>query len=55
MTRPKSVPIVDLMVRRCWFLGKHTSEHLKWLGMPPDDLRITLPRGAYDPVIEAAT
>jgi hypothetical protein len=47
-------PIVDLMVKRCWFLGKHTTEHLKWLGMTPDDLRITLPRGAYDPVIEAA-
>ena len=24
-------PIVDLMVKRCWFLGRHTTEHLKWL------------------------
>lgn len=47
-------PIVDTMVKRCWFLGRHTTEHLKWLGMTPDELRITLPRGAYDPVIQTA-
>lgn len=46
-------PIVDLMVRRRWFLGRHTTTHLTWLGLTPDDLRITLPRGAYDPEVPA--
>jgi hypothetical protein len=44
-------PIVDLMIKKRWFLGRHTTEHLKWLGMTEDDLRINLPRGAYDPVL----
>jgi len=44
-------PIVDIMIRKRWFLGRHTTEHLKWLNMTPDDLRITLPRGAYDPIV----
>ena len=44
-------PIVDLMIRKCWFLGRHTTEHLKWLGMTTSDLKINLPRGAYDPVV----
>jgi len=47
-------PVVDTMVKRCWFLGRHTTEHLKWLDMTPDELLITLPRGAYDPVIDTA-
>lgn len=44
-------PLVDLMVKRRWFLGRHTTKHLQWLGLTPDELRITLPRGAYDPVV----
>lgn len=48
-------PIVDLMVSRRWFLGRHTTTHLKWLGLEPEDLRITLPRGAYDPVLPASS
>lgn len=42
-------PIVDFMIRRRVFLGRHVTEHLNWLDMKPADLRITLPRGAYDP------
>jgi hypothetical protein len=47
-------PLVDWMIRRRWFLGRHTTEHLRWLGLQPADLRITLPRGAYDPVVPGA-
>jgi hypothetical protein len=25
---------------------------LKWLDLKPEDLKISLPRGAYDPVLE---
>jgi hypothetical protein len=37
------------MIRRRVFLGRHVTEHLNWLDIKPADLRITLPRGAYDP------
>ena len=43
-------PIVDLMIEKRVFLGKHATEHLKWLEMTPEDLQIKLPHGAYDPV-----
>lgn len=43
-------PLVDWMIRRRQFLGRHVSGHLKWLNLAPEDLRITCPRGAYDPV-----
>jgi hypothetical protein len=42
-------PIVDLMIRRQWFLGRHITSHLSWLQLSPEQLRITLPQGAYDP------
>jgi hypothetical protein len=44
-------PVVDFMIKKRVFLGRHTTEHLKWLGMTPDDLQIKLPRGAYDPIL----
>ena len=44
-------PVVDLMIRKRWFLGRHATKHLTWLDMTSDDLRINLPRGAYDPVV----
>jgi hypothetical protein len=44
-------PIVDFMIRRKVFLGRNVSSHLKWLGLTRDDLRVTLPKGAYDPVV----
>jgi hypothetical protein len=42
-------PFVDLMIRRKLFLGRQTSEQMRWLGLQENELRITLPRGAYDP------
>jgi hypothetical protein len=44
-------PIVDFMIRHRVLLGRHATQHLDWLDLRPDDLRITRPRGAYDPVI----
>jgi len=42
-------PLVDLMIRRRLFLGRNVTSHLRWLEMTADDLKITRPRGAYDP------
>jgi hypothetical protein len=42
-------PVVNFMIRHKVLLGKETSRQLAWLGLHPDDLRITQPRGAYDP------
>jgi hypothetical protein len=42
-------PFVDFMIRRKVLLGRHTTEQLRWLGLQEDELRIALPRGAYDP------
>jgi hypothetical protein len=44
-------PIVDFMIRRKLFLGHHVRTHMKWLDLADEDLRITLPKGAYDPVL----
>ena len=43
-------PMVDLMIRRRLFLGRHVTEHQRWLGLSDEDLLINRPRGAYDPV-----
>jgi hypothetical protein len=42
-------PLVDLMIRRRIFLGRNVTSHLRWLGLGAGDLKITLPKGAYDP------
>jgi hypothetical protein len=42
-------PLVDLMIRRRLFLGRNVTSHLRWLGLTAEDLKITSPRGAYDP------
>ncbi len=42
-------PIVDGMIRHKQLLGRHTASHMKWLDLRDEDLRITLPKGAYDP------
>lgn len=44
-------PVVDAMIRRRAWLGRHVTSHLRWLGLTPDDLKITLPEGSYDPVV----
>lgn len=45
-------PVVDFMINHKILLGKEVSRSQKWLGLGDEDLRITLPRGAYDPPIE---
>jgi hypothetical protein len=42
-------PIVDFMIRRKVLLGRTTVKQMRWLELKDDDLRITLPKGAYDP------
>jgi hypothetical protein len=44
-------PVVDRMIRHRILLGRHITHHLKWLGLRPDELQITRPFGAYDPVV----
>ena len=44
-------PFVDFMIRRKVLLGANTTRQLRWLGLAADELRITRPRGAYDPVL----
>lgn len=42
-------PIVDFMIRRRVLLGREVTKSLRWLDLHEGDLRITQPRGAYDP------
>ena len=42
-------PIVNFMIRNKMLLGRNVTSSLKWLGMKTEDLRITKPKGAYDP------
>jgi hypothetical protein len=44
-------PFVDFMIRRKVLLGANTTRQLRWLGLTADELKITLPRGAYDPIL----
>lgn len=46
-------PLVDLMIRNRLGPGREVLRSMRWLDVNDDDLRITLPRGAYDPVISA--
>ncbi len=43
-------PLVDFMIRNRIALGKNTTSQLKMIGMTADELAITKPYGAYDPV-----
>jgi hypothetical protein len=42
-------PLVDRMIRHRVGPGREVTRSLRWLGLRARDLRITLPRGAYDP------
>jgi hypothetical protein len=42
-------PIVNFIISKRIYLGSNTTRQLKWLGLDAKDLRITSPRGAYDP------
>ncbi len=43
-------PFVDFMIRRKVLQGAQVAQQMRWLGLRAEDLRITRPRGAYDPV-----
>jgi hypothetical protein len=47
-------PVVDFLIRRRLGPGREVTRSLDWLGLRADDLRITKPRGAYDPIIGRA-
>ncbi|AWI78038.1 hypothetical protein CEW87_00960 [Parazoarcus communis] len=42
-------PVVDFMIRNKLGLGREVRRSMEWLGLQDDDLRINLPKGAYDP------
>jgi hypothetical protein len=44
-------PTVDALIRSRQGPAREVTRSLRWLGMKADELRITLPRGAYDPVM----
>lgn len=45
-------PFVNFMIKHKLFLGRNIAQQMRWLGLTDNDLRITQPRGAYDPIIE---
>lgn len=47
-------PVVDAMIRHRIGPGREVTRSLQWLGLKPEELRITKPRGAYDPVVAPA-
>ena len=44
-------PIVNFMIRHKIFWAKDVKRMLNWLEIKEDDLKITEPKGAYDPVL----
>ena len=43
-------PVVNFMIRNKVLLGKDVTKSLNWLGLEEKDLKITKPKGYYDPV-----
>ncbi|MEO8974516.1 MAG: hypothetical protein ABI552_01965 [Casimicrobiaceae bacterium] len=43
-------PLVDFLIRNRRGPGREVTRSMRWLGITRDELRVTLPRGAYDPV-----
>lgn len=43
-------PLVDYLIRKRAGPGREVSRSMRWLGLTREQLRVTLPRGAYDPV-----
>ncbi len=43
------MPLVNAMIRNRIFLGQEVSRCMMWLGLKEKDLKINLPRHAYDP------
>jgi hypothetical protein len=46
-------PLVDYLIRKRVGPGREVSRSMRWLELTRDDLRVTLPRGAYDPLSSA--
>ncbi len=42
-------PIVNTMINKKILLGREVTRCLNWLDLKEQDLKITLPKGAYDP------
>ncbi|KAI5912724.1 hypothetical protein [Thauera sp. 2A1] len=42
-------PLVNFMIRNKLGMGREVKRSMEWLGLGEADLRITLPKGAYDP------
>jgi hypothetical protein len=43
-------PLVDFLIRQRLGPGREVTRSLRWLNLEPDMLKITRPRGAYDPL-----
>lgn len=43
-------PLVDFLIRQRLGPGREVPRSLRWLNLEPDMLKITRPRGAYDPL-----
>jgi len=43
------MPVINFMIKNKVFMGKHATKSLNWLDLKTDQLKITLPKGAYDP------
>ncbi|MBI2268815.1 MAG: hypothetical protein HYU69_00495 [Bacteroidetes bacterium] len=44
-------PFVDFMIKNKIFMGQFVTKSMEWLTLKPDQLKITLPKGAYDPPV----
>lgn len=47
-------PLVDFLIRNRLGPGREVTRSMEWLGLTVDDLRISRPRGAYDPVVSGS-
>lgn len=46
------MPFVNFIIKYRLLLGRNVTQQMHWLGLEESDLRITQPRGIYDPKIE---
>lgn len=44
-------PFVNFIIQHRLFLGRNVTRQMRLLGLKDSDLRVTLPRGAYDPIL----
>jgi len=45
-------PIINFIIRNKFLIGSNTVNQLHQLDLQEDDLKITWPRGTYDPKID---